>query len=72
MFLNDSQQLDFDSLNKIEASSSEVDWSDLPTSQPFKVPADIEELRYSNLSDRCRARCLIENYANIFLPSVKE
>ena len=55
MYLYSSQQLNYDSLAKIEASSSEVHWSDLPTSQPFKVPDDMEH-SFPDLPDRCRAR----------------
>ena len=55
MHLNEEAQKSFERIQEIEAASSELDWSELPSAQPFLVPEDCEE-RYPNIPKHCRAR----------------
>lgn len=55
MHLTEEEQISFESIEAIQPASSEVEWNDLPTTQPFVVPYDCVE-RYDEVPKNCRAR----------------
>lgn len=55
MHLSKEEQRTFANIELIQAASSEVDWSDLPATQPFVIPDDCFE-RYHEVPISCRSR----------------
>uniref|UniRef100_A0A0P6E0V0 F-box only protein n=1 Tax=Daphnia magna TaxID=35525 RepID=A0A0P6E0V0_9CRUS len=55
MHLTERQQTSFENIESIQAASSDVEWYELPTPQPFTVPYNCVE-RYQPVPNYCKAR----------------
>lgn len=60
MHLSKMEQESFSKIELIQATSSEIPWSDLPPSQPFVIPDDCVE-RYHEVPTFCKARHVKKN-----------
>jgi len=57
MHLSQREQESFENIESVQPASSEVEWYELPTPQPFVVPYDCVE-RHHQVPDSCKARYL--------------
>ncbi|XP_046630588.1 F-box only protein 31-like [Daphnia pulicaria] len=55
MHLSQREQESFENIESVQPASSEVEWHELPTPQPFVVPYDCVE-RHDQVPDSCKAR----------------
>ena len=55
MYLTEIEQASLEYITLIEPASSNVEWNNLPTSQPFVVPRDCVQ-RYPEVPGSCKAR----------------
>ncbi len=55
MHLTEEAQLTLERIEQIEAASSDVDWSELPTPQPFVLPVGCDG-RHPDIPRECKAR----------------
>lgn len=59
MHLTERQQTSFENIESIQAASSDVEWYELPTPQPFTVPYNCVE-RYQPVPNYCKARLVFK------------